>query len=75
MKKCAKSGMFLLISSILLLQLLTISALANKIVIGTTPYGIAFDGANIWAANDTGTVTKLRASDGSTLGTYECRPR
>src|SRR5579862_528179 len=35
------------------------------------PLGIAFDGANIWTANrGSGTVTKLRASDGSLLGTF-----
>jgi hypothetical protein len=49
------------------------------------PNGIAFDGANIWISNQVctcvvgnpgcpscpvGTVTKLRASDGATLGTY-----
>src|ERR1700674_4395343 len=36
----------------------------------SNPYGIAFDGANIWTANSEGTVTKLRASDGKTLGTF-----
>ena len=35
------------------------------------PVGIAFDGANIWTANrGSGTVTKLRASDGQLLGTF-----
>ena len=39
---------------------------------GQTPVGIAFDGANIWVANfGDGTVTKLRASDGTTLGTFK----
>jgi hypothetical protein len=36
----------------------------------SNPYGIAFDGANIWTANSEGTVTKLRASDGASLGTF-----
>ena len=37
----------------------------------SNPYGIAFDGANIWTANNgDGTVSKLRASDGATLGTF-----
>ena len=38
---------------------------------GTNPKALAFDGANIWVANsgDT-TVTKLRASDGTLLGTF-----
>ena len=33
--------------------------------------GIAFDGANIWVANgNSNSVSKLRASDGTTLGTF-----
>jgi DNA-binding beta-propeller fold protein YncE len=32
---------------------------------------VAFDGSNIWVANFGGsTVTELRASDGTTLGTF-----
>jgi len=39
--------------------------------VGGRPYGIAFDGANIWVTNsDDDTVSKLRASDGSMIGTY-----
>lgn len=39
--------------------------------VGKRPRGIAFDGANIWVANwGSNTVTKLRASDGSLVGTY-----
>ena len=34
------------------------------------PYGLAFDGQNIWTANSEGTVTKLRASDGAILGNF-----
>jgi len=35
------------------------------------PFGICFDGANIWVANyGSNNVTKLRASDGTILGTY-----
>ena len=38
---------------------------------GNTPYGICFDGTNIWVANyDDNTVTKRRVSDGSLVGTY-----
>ncbi len=38
---------------------------------GSTPAGIAFDGANIWVANqDDNNVTKLRASDGTILGVF-----
>src|SRR5512139_2211454 len=37
--------------------------------VGTSPMGIAFDGANIWVANSgSNNVTKLRASDGAHLG-------
>ncbi len=40
----------------------------------TTPFGVAgmaSDGTNIWVANyNSGTVTKLKASDGSFVGTY-----
>ena len=38
-----------------------------------TPWGICFDGANIWVTDaryDSRTVSKLRASDGASLGTY-----
>ncbi len=39
--------------------------------VGTNPVAAAFDGANIWVANrSTGDVTKLRANDGSTVGSY-----
>jgi DNA-binding beta-propeller fold protein YncE len=39
--------------------------------VGYAPSGIAFDGIYIWVANrDDNTVTKLRASDGSLVGTY-----
>ncbi|MFC1943444.1 YncE family protein [Chloroflexota bacterium] len=39
--------------------------------VGNWPWGICFDGTNIWVANTNGnTVTKLKASDGSTVGTY-----
>jgi hypothetical protein len=40
--------------------------------VGVNPLGIAYDGANIWTADfGPGTVTKLRASDGKKLGTFE----
>src|SRR5579872_6442307 len=39
--------------------------------VGNQPYGLCFDGANIWAANNAdNTVSKVRASDGALLGTY-----
>ena len=35
------------------------------------PYGIAFDGVNIWVANTgSNNVIKIRASDGTVLGAY-----
>ena len=43
----------------------------NTFAVGDGPAGVAFDGANIWVANrDDDTVSKLRASDGMTLGTF-----
>jgi YVTN family beta-propeller protein len=34
------------------------------------PYGVAFDGANIWVANEgSNNVSKLRVSDGKVVGT------
>ena len=43
----------------------------TRFPVGSQPYGICFDGANIWTANfGDGTVTKLRASDGQVLGTF-----
>ena len=46
-------------------------ALLGTFTVGTTPYGVAFDGANIWVANSgSDNVTKLRASDGALLGTF-----
>jgi hypothetical protein len=39
--------------------------------VGNQPYGLCFDGANIWTANFAGNnVTKVRASDGEVLGTF-----
>ena len=39
--------------------------------VGSAPFGVAFDGANIWVANfGSGNVTKLRASDGANLGAF-----
>lgn len=38
---------------------------------GSYPHGITFDGANMWVANRFGnSMSKIRASDGATLGTY-----
>ena len=39
--------------------------------VGAYPVAIAFDGSNIWVANQSGnSVSKLRMSDGALLGTY-----
>jgi hypothetical protein len=39
--------------------------------VGANPYGVAFDGSSIWVANGIGfSVTKLQASDGTTLGSF-----
>jgi glutamine cyclotransferase len=40
--------------------------------VGKQPYGVAFDGENIWSANyEDGTVSEVRASDGANLGTFQ----
>lgn len=45
--------------------------LVQRVTVGSLPRGAAFDGANIWVANsNNNNVTKLRASDGATLGTF-----
>jgi hypothetical protein len=39
--------------------------------VGTEPFGLAFDGANMWVTNELGgSVMKLRASDGANLGSF-----
>src|SRR5262245_49090817 len=49
---------------------------ANGIIIqsfpvGPAPWGMAFDDANIWVTSvNSDTITKLRASDGTLLGTF-----
>ena len=47
---------------------------ANRVAtfaVGDAPYGIAFDGANIWVANyGSDNVTKLNAATGAVVGTY-----
>jgi YVTN family beta-propeller protein len=46
-------------------------ALLGTSGVGSSPVGIAFDGANIWVTNSgSASVTKLRASNGSVLGTF-----
>ena len=45
--------------------------LTTSFKVGDNPYGLAFDGANMWVSNNgDNTVTKLRANDGASLGTF-----
>jgi YVTN family beta-propeller protein len=40
--------------------------------VGSQPYGVCFDGANIWTANfGDNTVTKVNANTGEVLGTFK----
>ena len=44
---------------------------AATFAVGSHPYGMAFDGSNIWVVNNFGnTVTKLRVSDVKNMGTF-----
>jgi YVTN family beta-propeller protein len=47
---------------------------ANQVTtfaVGSSPHGVAFDGANIWVANyGSDNVTKLNAATGAVVGTY-----
>jgi YVTN family beta-propeller protein len=48
-----------------------VSLADNTFSVGTEPGAICFDGASIWVANSgDGTVTKLNASTGATIGIY-----
>jgi hypothetical protein len=45
--------------------------MAGRIAVGTGPSLVASDGADLWVASITsGTVTRVRASDGTVLGTW-----
>jgi len=45
--------------------------LTTSFPVGAGPIGVAFDGASIWVTNaDGNNVTKLKASDGTVLGTF-----
>ena len=47
------------------------STIDTTYTVGTNPMGICFDGTNIWVVNSgSNNVTKLSASNGTTLGTY-----
>jgi YVTN family beta-propeller protein len=42
----------------------------RNVTVGNNPYGICFDGTNIWATNSSdNTVSEVRASDGTVLAT------
>jgi YVTN family beta-propeller protein len=43
-----------------------------SVSLGGSPYGVAFDGSSIWVSNAANNnVSKVRASDGTVLGTYQ----
>ncbi|HEY6290123.1 MAG TPA: hypothetical protein VI455_00985, partial [Terriglobia bacterium] len=45
--------------------------LTTQFTTATAPFGVAFDGSSIWVCNNgSNNVTKLRASDGTVLGTF-----
>jgi hypothetical protein len=45
--------------------------LTTQFSVGGHPFGMVFDGASVWVANEfSNTISKLRASDGATLGTF-----
>lgn len=45
--------------------------ITTQIPVGNGPYGIAYDGSDMWVVSQTdNSVTKLRASDGANLGTF-----
>ena len=45
--------------------------LTTQFTLGTAPYGIAFDGTNLWVANDgSNNVMKVRTNDGAIIGTF-----
>src|SRR5690348_16619999 len=49
--------------------------LTQSFPVGSEPQNLAFDGANIWVTNfGDNSVTKLRASDGVTQGTFIIEP-
>ena len=59
-------------------ELSTNGTVLGTFAVGTNPSGIAFDGANLWVANEgSDTVTKLLASSGVTPGNLpgrKCTP-
>src|SRR5215469_14853974 len=56
---------------IALLQWFPLPPAANTFPAGNGPAAMAFDGANMWVADNSGnTVTEVRVSDGTTVGTF-----
>src|SRR5580692_6713693 len=54
-----------------LLKWYNANTVPTEFPVGKEPEGVAFDGANIWTANfGDGTISKLRASDGASQGTF-----
>ncbi len=46
-------------------------ALLRTVTVGDSPYGVAFDGTNVWVTNEfSNSVTKIQASTGTVIGTY-----
>jgi DNA-binding beta-propeller fold protein YncE len=49
-----------------------LSNTSTQFPVGSQPYGLCFDGANIWSANfGDNTVSKIQANDGTVLGTFK----
>jgi hypothetical protein len=44
--------------------------LTGRTTVGSSPNLVASDGADLWVANNGGTVTRVRASDATVLGTW-----
>jgi YVTN family beta-propeller protein len=65
------SGAAVNLQAIALLRWYGASQTGATFAVGTNPQGIAFDGANLWVANNgSSNVTKLNAATGAAIGTY-----
>jgi len=60
------------VSGTLTKLLATSGAVVGTYPVGQNPFGVVFDGTNLWVANQvsSGTVTKLLASTGTVIGSY-----
>jgi len=57
--------------SVSILRWYAINQSAAEFAVGQQPAGAAFDGSNMWIANNqSGNVTKLRSGDGAAIGTF-----